>query len=283
MPRIAHIAALWSLTGHPSAGREWSLDRKLRAAAEAGFDGVAGLLTPEHRRLAARHGLRHLLGYISSDDPDRFAALIRAQKEGGAVHINVQMDNHDTPPALAAKHWVRMVREAERIGGVVVSLEVHRDTCTETPEKTYEIAERFHGATGETIKINFDFSHFAVVKHLSPGAYAARLLDHPDLVRNSEQCHFRPFNGHHCQVPVTHNGRLTPEATSYLVFVRAVMDVWRGAVSNKDRTLFACPEMGPHDPDGRGGGYNITGLPPAWPDAMALRREIAALWARGPR
>jgi hypothetical protein len=280
MPRLAHIAALWSLLDFPSRARPWSLEGKMKAAAAAGFDGVTGRLTPEHRRLAAKHGLRHLLGFISSDKPGEFAALVRAQKEGGAVQINVQLDNHDTPPVLATKHWLRMVREAERIGGVVVSLEVHRDTCTETPEKTYEIAERYEEATGETIKINFDFSHFAVVKHLDPAHYAERLLDHPDLVQNSEQCHFRPFNGHHCQVPVTHRGRLTPEVRSYLAFVQAVMKLWLQAKSNRDRTLYACPEMGPYDGSGRGGGYNLTGLPSSWPDAVALRREIAARWTR---
>ena len=285
MPKLAHIAALWSLDGHPAGARQWSLARKLREIAAAGFDGAAGLLTPEHRRLAQRAGLAHLLGYISSDDPSEFAAKVRAQKEGGAVHINVQMDNHDTPPAAAARHWIRMVREAERIGGVVVSLEVHRDTCTETPEKTYEVAERYHRATGRMIKLNFDFSHFAVVKHLRPGAYSARLLDHPDLVLNSEQCHFRPFNGHHCQVPVTRDGRLTPEAGAYLAFAGDLMRLWASARQNRDKTLFACPEMGPHVGFGAGGGYNVTGLPAAWPEAVRLRAELARAWRRaaGPR
>jgi hypothetical protein len=280
MPEVAHIAALWSLQGHPSEGREWTLERKFQAIAEAGFDGAAGLLTPAHQRLAAKSGLRHLLGYISSADPGEFAAKVRAQKNGGAVHINVQMDNHDTPPAVAARHWIRMVRESRRIGGVVVSLEVHRDTCTETPEKTYEIAERFHRATGEMIKLNFDFSHFAVVKHLKTADYARRLLDHPELVQNSEQCHFRPFNGHHCQVPVTRGGCLTAEAKAYLVFAEALMGLWAGAPQNSERTLFACPEMGPYNGFGRGGGYNITGLAPAWPEAVALRRELARIWRR---
>jgi hypothetical protein len=280
MPKLAHIAALWSLDRHPPGKREWTLERKLRAVAAAGFDGAAGLLTPEHRRLAEKVGLEHLLGYISSDKPGEFAAKVRAQKEGGAVHINVQMDNHDTPPDVAARHWVRMVREAERIGGVVVSLEVHRDTCTETPEKTYEIAERYHRATGEMIELNFDFSHFAVVKHLRTSEYVSRLLDHPALMRSSEQCHFRPFNGHHCQVPVTHRGRLTPEIRAYLAFVEAVLRLWAGARQNRDRTLFACPEMGPYSGFGDGGGYNITGLAPAWPEAIVLRGEIAKIWRR---
>jgi len=276
MSEIAHIAALWSLTWHPSREREWSLERKISAIAKAGFDGFAGRLTPEHRQLADKHGLQHTLGYVSSSDPAEFGPMIRAQKEGGAVHINVQMDDHDTPPPVAARHWLRMEREAEKIGGVVVSLEVHRDTCTETPEKTYEIAERYHRATGRLIKLNFDYSHIAVVKHLSPDDYAARLLDHPELFQNSDQCHFRPFNGHHCQVPVTHRGQLTPEVKSYLVFVQAALKLWRSAPHNRDRTLFACPEMGPYGE--AGAGYNITGLPPAWPDAVVLKGELARCW-----
>lgn len=278
MPSLAHIANLWTLVGHPSPAREWSLDRKLRAITAAGFDGITTRLTPEHRRLAEKHGLRHLIGFISSDQPEEFAALLRSQKEGGAVHINVQMDNHDTPPAVAARHWVRMVREAEKLGGVVPSLEVHRDCCTETPEKTYEIAERFERATGQLLEINYDFSHFAVVKHLNPSNYAERLLDHPALLQHSEQIHLRPFNGHHCQVPVMLRGELTPEARSYLAFVRETLRLWKSAPHNRDRTLFACPEMGPIGPEGAG--YNITGLPSSWSDAQALRPEIAKAWKR---
>jgi hypothetical protein len=280
MPELAHIAALWSLDGYPLERRQWSLERKLKTIAAAGFDGAAGLLSPEHRRLADKAGLKHLLGYISSDNPGEFADKIRAQKAGGAAHINVQMDNHDTPPDVATRHWIRMRREAERVGGVTVALEVHRDTCTETPEKTYEIAERYHGATGEMIELNFDFSHFAVVKHLRTSDYVPRLLDHPALLRNSQQCHFRPFNGHHCQVPVTQDGRLTDEVRSYLVFVEAVLRTWAASAKNRKRTLFACPEMGPYVGFGPGGGYNISGLPPAWPEAVVLRQEIARVWSR---
>jgi hypothetical protein len=275
MPHIAHIANLWSLVNHPSAAREWSLDRKIRACAEAGFDGITTAVTPEHRRLAEKHGLAHLLGFISSSNPADFTRLLREQKEGGAVHINVQLDDHDTPPAVATRHWIKLVREAEKIGGLVPALEVHRDTCTETPEKTFEIAERFHRATGEVIKLNFDFSHFAVVKHLNASNYAARLLTHPGLLQNSDQSHCRPFNGHHCQVAVTHRGDLTPEVRDYLTFIVEVFRCWKSAPRNRDRTLFVCPELGPY-----ASGYNTTGLPPAWPDAIALRRELAKAWTR---
>jgi hypothetical protein len=278
MPHIAHIANLWSLVRHPSAATEWSLERKIKAVATAGFDGLTTALTPEHRRLAEKHGLRHLLGFISSQNPADFPRLIRNQKESGAVHINVQLDDHDTPPALATKHWLKLERDAEKIGGVIVSLEVHRDTCTETPEKTYEIADRYHTATGRLCKMNFDFSHLASVKHLNPDNYVERLLDHPALLQHSEQVHFRPFNGHHCQVPVTYKGALSPEVKSYLVFVEALMRLWKKARGNKHKTMFACPELGPYAPGGSG--YNISGLPPAWPDAVILRHELGRAWAR---
>lgn len=278
MPSIAHIANLWSLVGHPSPAKEWSLEKKIKAIAAAGFDGITTRVTPEHRRLAEKHGLRHILGFISTDDPTEFADRLREQKEAGAVHINVQLDDHDTPPALATKHWLALDRAAEKIGGIFPALEVHRDCCTETPEKTYEIAERYHRATGRLIRMNFDFSHIASVKHLHPGNYIERLLDHPELVQHSEQAHFRPFNGHHCQVPVTCRGALTPEVKSYLVFVEAFMALWKKAPANKNRTLFACPEMGPYFAGG--GGYNITGLPPAWPDAAVLRGELQKAWNR---
>jgi sugar phosphate isomerase/epimerase len=110
--RLAHIANLWSLVGHPRPKAEWSLEQKIRAVARAGFDGLTTALTPAHRRLAEKHGLEFLLGFISTSEPDRFAALIEEQKEGGAVHINVQLDDHDTPPAEAVKHWRQMERAA---------------------------------------------------------------------------------------------------------------------------------------------------------------------------
>src|SRR5688572_16718852 len=145
---LAHIANLWSLVAHPSPEREWTLEKKIRAVADAGFDGFTTALTPEHRALAEEYELEHLLGFISTNEPEEFAKVIADQKESGAVHINVQLDDHDTPPALAVAHWIEMERAAEKIGGVVLSLEVHRDTCTETPEKTYELAERYEKATG---------------------------------------------------------------------------------------------------------------------------------------
>ncbi len=69
---------------------------------------------------------------------------------------------------------------------------------------------------------------------------------------------------------------MTPEAVGYLAFVRALFACWKKAPRNRDRTLFVCPEMGPYATGGAG--YNITGLAPAWPDAVRLRAELAKAW-----
>lgn len=278
MSKIAHIANLWTLVGHPTKRREWSLEKKIAAVAEAGFDGITTSLTPEMSALAEKNGMLHKLGFISTSDPKSFPDMIQAQKDAGAVQINVQLDDDFTKPTVAAKHWVKMMKVADKIGGLVMSLEVHRDTCTETPEKTYEIAKLYRKMTGERIRMNFDFSHFAVVKHLGPANYSERLLDHPKLVQNSEQSHCRPFNGHHCQVAVTHNGKVTPELKSYMAFVEDLFRLWKSAPKNQEKTLFVCPELGPIW-DG-GAGYNITGLGPAWPDAVILRQHLQRAWLR---
>src|ERR1700686_78090 len=64
--------------------------------------------------------------------------------------------------------------------------------------------------------------HLAVVKHLVSEIYVERLLVRPDLIQGSQQFHFRPFNGHHCQVPVTRgDGSLTQEINDWFPIVRA--------------------------------------------------------------
>jgi len=154
---------------------------------------------------------------------------------------------------------------------------VHRDTCTETPEKVWEIAALYKKATGKKLRFSWDFSHFAVVKHLSP-PFADRLLVRTDMIQLSRQLHFRPFNGHHCQIPVTDGkGGETPEIKDYLRFVDALMACWlKGAKGGE--VLYACPEMGPIV-----SGYGLSSFPDPWQDAIVLRGKIEALWKKNLR
>lgn len=271
-PVLRHIANLWTLVWHPSKQKEWSLERKLQAIKEAGFDGFTTQLTPEHAKLGDKLGLIRI-GYFASGDPAQFAPLLRQQKEAGARHINVQLADHDTPTRVAIRLAKRLITEGRRLG-VEPAVEVHRDTCTETPEKTYALADGYQKAAGELLPMTWDYSHLAVVKHLLP-PFWDRLGVRLDLVQRSQHFHFRPFNGHHCQVPVTDDrGNLTLEFRDFVPFMEKVMDTWL-AGAPAGRELFAVPEMGP-----LWLGYNLHSLPNSWEDAKLLRLETERSWRR---
>jgi len=53
-PRLVLCATLWSLVGHPTPRREWSLARKMDAIKAAGFDGVAEMFRPDAAASTAR-------------------------------------------------------------------------------------------------------------------------------------------------------------------------------------------------------------------------------------
>jgi hypothetical protein len=270
-PVLKQFAGLWTLSQQPSAAKEWSLEEKFRQAKKAGFDAIGGGPSPETIPLRQKYGLDYVC-YIDSN-MKTYKDKLAAAKAIAPNRINVQMCDHDTPPKEALAVWLKLEALAEKMG-LNVDLEVHRDTCTETPEKVYEIADLYQKATGKKIRFCFDFSHVAVVKHIYP-PYAPRLLVRPDLVQLSRQAHFRPFNGHHCQVPATDgHGKETHEFKSYLDFVDAFLACWfKGAKGGE--VLYACPEFGPLN-----SGYGLTGFPNVWKDATLLRDRTEAIWKK---
>ncbi len=271
-PVLRQVVNLWTLVWHPTRNREWTLERKLRAVKDAGFDGFTTQLTPQHKKLGDKLGLMRV-GYFASSEPHKFGALLHSQKEAGALHVNVQLGNHDTPTATALRLARRLIDESRKLG-LETAIEVHRDTCTETPEKTYALADAYEKANGELIPFVWDYSHLAVVKHLLP-PFWPRLGQRPDLIQRAQQFHFRPFNGHHCQVPVTNGrGELTPEFLDYVPFMEKVMETWL-ATATPGRELIAVPELGP-----LWMGYNLSAFPRSWDEACVLRREIEKCWRR---
>ena len=75
-PLLRHIANLWTLVQHPSKEAEWSLEQKLRAIKEAGFDGVCWAGSPELHEGAKRHGLI-FVGGMSSGKAADFPRLLK--------------------------------------------------------------------------------------------------------------------------------------------------------------------------------------------------------------
>jgi hypothetical protein len=274
VPVLKHFAGLWTLMGQPSGAKEWSLDEKFKRAKKAGFDAIGGGPIPEAVGLCEKHGLDYVC-YIDGN-MKTFREKLEAAATTKPARVNVQLCDHDTPPAEAVKVWVKMEAQAEKMG-LNADLEVHRDTCTETPEKVYEIAALYKKATGRNIRFCWDFSHIAVVKHIYP-PYAARLLIQRDLVQLARQCHFRPFNGHHCQIPATDGkGRETLEIKPYLEFIDAFFSCWlEGATGGQ--ILYVCPEFGPIE-----SGYGLTCFPNVWKDAIYLRARTQELWGKNIR
>jgi hypothetical protein len=273
MPHFRQIANLWSLRDYPSASAPWTPEAQLDAVHFAGFDGVTGGLGEQHGKLAKERNLI-VVGFVSSGNDAEFAQLLETQRAAGAKHVNVQLADHDTLTQEALRLTHRLFEEAARIGELELSIEVHRDTCTETPEKTFALADAYFADTGQLMPITWDFSHTAIVKHLQPKDFSARLLERPELVTRSSQFHFRPFNGHHCQVPVTSgDGSLTRELREWLPFVADTFSLWLTANRQTEREIFVVPEMGPAS-----SGYNLDGLPNSWEDAVKLRPILENLW-----
>jgi len=267
-PVLKQFAGLWTMQQQPSAAMEWSLEEKFKQAKKAGFDAIGGGTSPEVVPLCEKYGMDYVC-YL--DGNAKYPERLAAAKATHPARINVQLCDHNTLPKEAVKIWIKMEAHAEKMG-LNVDLEVHRDTCTETPEKVYEIAALYQKATGNKIRFCWDFSHIAVVKHIGT-PYADRLLVRPDLVQLSRQVHFRPFNGHHCQIPATDGkGHESPEFKPYLNFVDAFIACWlKGAQGGE--VLYACPEFGPlHS------GYGISAFPNVWKDAILLRAKTEALW-----
>jgi hypothetical protein len=271
-PEIRFFAGLWTLREYPDAAGEWSVGKKFEAVKAAGFEGIGGRFVPEAPRLCEELGLDYVL-YIDAGTAG-FEDQFRRAADYLPKRVNVQLGDHDTPPEAAAAAWISMVELAETLS-LPIDLELHRDTATETPEKAAAIASIFRRRTGRPIRWCLDHSHFAVAKHLMP-PFAPRLLDPRDFEGEVRQIHFRPFNGHHAQIPATDGrGKLSAEFRDYLAFADELLACWL-ASAPADAVLFASPENGPRI----AGSYGLSCFPDVWQDAIVVRDELRKLWRK---
>lgn len=266
--RPLHLfASLWTLRQYPTRTREWDWARKFAAIRAAGFDGV---FSPPRPELGQRGDLAYLavtsLG-VASDCRTPLAAA----RALGAVAIDIQLCDFDTPlrRALAT---LRRIRSAARGCGLPFAIETHRDTFTETPEATVALCAAYRAATGETLPLCLDHSHFAVVRHLAPQDLWARLGQPASLLRAAAQFHLRPFNGHHCQLPaLTPGGRRTPEYRDWLAYAGALLAAERARPVTAPCLVVV--ELG-HDAPA----YRLSGFPDTWRDAVTVAGDLRRLW-----
>jgi len=271
-PKLRLCAAAWSLTNYPSAAKQWSMDTKVRKAKEAGFDGFSAGAAADISAAVNKHGLT-LVGGVDVGAAKDALPKMKSFADAGAIHVNVQLCDHDTPTAKALPVAHAVMKAGEKCG-IQPAIEWHRDTCTETPEKGLALASAYEKKYGKKLRTNFDHSHPAIVKQVRPHDFAKRLLYRKDLLRMSDLIHLRTFTGSHCQTPITDGrGKLDGDFVTWRDnFCRPVLEAWlRGARSGRE--LWAVVELGP-----QGSGYALECFPDVWKDACRAREEIETVW-----
>ena len=265
------FASLWSLRQYPTKSREWSWARKFAAIRAGGFDGV---FSPPRPELEQRGGLLYLaVTSVGVGTPltETFAAASRL----GALGLDVQLCDFDTPLPAALTAARKIQRAASRFN-LPFAIETHRDTFTETPEATLALAQGYRRATGETLPLCLDHSHFSIVRHLPPNDLWQRLAEPRELLEAATQFHLRPFNGHHCQLPALDaGGRRTPEYRDWLRYAAALLDHERGRAPSAG-PLLVVVEIGHAAP-----AYRLSGFPDTWRDAVKVAADLRQLWRQG--
>ena len=131
---------------------------QLSAIKEAGFQSYCWSPdNPKLKELLQEYELR-FGGAFDAARAEQFSPAIAAIMAIDHGPINCQLGDDDTPVEEAIELSLKLMSEATK-QNAPVHLEVHRDTCTETPEKTAAIIEGFKANTGEDPLMNFDFSH----------------------------------------------------------------------------------------------------------------------------
>ena len=267
-PKIRHMAHLVSLL--ESGKRKLTIEQRLKLVKEAGFDGFTGRVPMITREHVEKSGLLFAATVDIGGIPE-IKSKLRAIKAVGTRCVNVQMLDHDTPTKRAIEVGRRVMAASEELE-MDVSIEVHRDTCTETPEKAYALAKGYEKAEGRLLKMTWDFSHPAVIKHLRP-PYWDRLAERPDLIQLANQFHFRPFNGHHAQIPALgKGGKFTPEFVDWLEFSEKVIQCWL-QTATAGREMIVCPEQ-------IAGGYFLSVFGDRWKDVKAIRKAVDRVWKK---
>ena len=263
----------WSLLDEADPATEAGLRTHLSSVKEAGFHGYSWFTnTPKLKELLEEYELR-FGGAFDAGKIDQFAPAISEIMAIDNGPINCQLADHDTPVEEAIELTLALMAEAKR-QNAPVHLEVHRDTCTETPEKTLAIIEGYRAANGEDPLMNFDFSHPAVIKHLLAENYIERLLTSEiiPIFQNSTLWHIRPFNGQHCQIPITDGqGNFSPEYLACRPFIQEAIRLWLQG-PRPTNELWIVPEVGTTVE------YKLSCFPNIWNDTVTLGKDLQKMW-----
>ena len=221
-PQLKLCAAAWTLTNYPSEAKQWSMDRKVRAAKDAGFDGFSAGADPEIAEACAKHGLQ-LVGRYSHGGRSRAGNWRLLRKLVPSTSM-FRLCDHDTEIRKAVT-VARAVMKAGKELKLKPAIEWHRDTCTETPEKGLALAEQYEKRYKEKLRTNFDHSHPAIIKQLRPTNFWERIAEYRTRPAQNERVDSLPhLYGQPLPDAVT-NGRGVLDA-DFIIFPQALAHNW---------------------------------------------------------
>ena len=265
----------WGMSSLPFGGEEWSMEEKLAKIAEAGFDGVEWLMEDEAHReamvpLCDKYNLRRS-NIVFPWTPEEFVDDIKAAKDGGASHINLQ----PMPmPRLVAHGVPYLVRCMDRAAaaGYELFIETHRDRMTTDMYFTLDLIE----AVPDMVLCG-DLSHFLVGREFAgPPLSEQNQAYMEQILGRCGAFHGRVASREQVQVPFLfeHN----------TVWLELYASWWEygfkqfKARAREDDVMTFVVELGPPT-------YAIQGadgneLSDRWEEAIALKDLVREIWDR---
>jgi hypothetical protein len=290
-PRLEVQMSWWGMNGlgvQNGAGNEWSMEEKFRSIAEAGYDGINGML-PEGKEAEQWHRLldQYNLSYSVNAYPKTVEELddflCKAKSFGRVDFVNVQVMR----PFLVGDQAVQLLAdmaELSRSAGIPAYIETHRGTITQDLLRTVEYAERLPG-----LELTIDFSHYVVAGEMHTVSHEAEELLQTLLTR-TKSIHARISNGEQVQIDIPMVASVGEEGAVESEFENSMlkhfqrwwlvgMRSWRQGAREDEVLPFIC-ELGPppyaitvHGPDGVQ--YEVSDR---WTQALLFARIARSLW-----
>ncbi len=240
-PKLDVQMSWWGMTGLEKSLSARSVEERVEAIAEAGFDGINGFIPlPEEeelwRTLLERYRLSFSVNAYPKTADDMAQYLRQAKAFGGIQHINVQV----MTPFLTGDPAVGLLRELDsvsRAAGIPAFVETHRGTITQDLLRTLEYADRL-----DSLRLTIDLSHYVVAGEMHTVSSEAEALFHRLLSRASA-FHARVSNGEQVQVDIGNRGE-HPMLAHFERWWGAGMKLWR-TNAQAGETLPFVVELGP--------------------------------------
>ena len=290
-PRLEVLMSWWGMNGlgvQNGAGEEWSMEEKVRCIAEAGYDGINGML-PEGmeaerwHRLLDQYNLSYSVNAYPKTAEELDVFLCKAKSFGKVNFVNVQVIR----PFLVGEQAVQLLAdmaELSRSAGIPAYIETHRGTITQDLLRTVEYAQALPG-----LELTIDFSHYVVAGEMHTVSDEAEELLRTLLPR-TKSIHARVSNGEQVQIDIPMFGNVDGEGAADREFDHPMlkhfqrwwlggMRSWRHTAHQDEVLPFVC-ELGPPP-------YAITvrgkddvqyEVSDRWTQALWFARVARSLW-----